>query len=577
MHPPNLIKNTLLFFSILILCATTAAVAAPTRVAILPFDMNAEKDLTFLQEGIMDMLGSRIAYKDQVEVISKNETRSALASVEGFEGESRALLVGGKLKADYVLFGSITMFGESVSIDAKMVDVTSQQAPLPFFAQTRGMGEVIPQINQFATNINATVFGRGVPQRATTAVPSSTGVTPSPQVQPVPVADPRMHPEKLLKQGGASVAVVPVPTASQAPQAPNSQFQVVEKTSRENKDPNTFWKSRNFKMLITGMDIGDVDSDGQQEIVVTSTDQVHIFRSDRQRKFIKIAETPADKSRYFVGVDVADINTNGVPEIFVSSTTINKEVVDSVIYEYNNKSFNTIAENQSWFYRVARSRFGGEFLIGQQYKRGQDTIFKEPIYLMQPNGPSYSPGERLCRGGHANVLGATYEDVLASGKNTLVCYDSKDRLRIYNSPDSTEWVSKDRSGGNMIFFQLPKIEPGTDNIQFYPLRVRAVDLDHDGKVEVLAAYHEDLFRSMTASARRLSKGRIESLVWDGLGLSTQWKTKEISGRISDFLVGDVDNDGNNELVVAVVMKEGAIIGTDAVSSIIAYDLDNVPK
>ena len=29
---------------------------------------------------------------------------AALAAVEGFDGESRALLVGGKLQADYVLF-----------------------------------------------------------------------------------------------------------------------------------------------------------------------------------------------------------------------------------------------------------------------------------------------------------------------------------------------------------------------------------------------------------------------------------------------------------------------------------------
>ncbi|MDX2451819.1 MAG: hypothetical protein QNK21_04155, partial [Desulfosarcina sp.] len=162
----NLIRNTLLtlFFLTLLFNAVTVF-AAPARVAILPFDVNAKNDMTFLQEGILDMLGSRLAWHDKVEVINEKETKAALASVEGFEGQSRALLVGGKLQADYVLFGSLTVFGESVSIDAKMVDVNGQQAPLPFFAQTQGMGEVIPQINQFATNINATVFGRGVAQR----------------------------------------------------------------------------------------------------------------------------------------------------------------------------------------------------------------------------------------------------------------------------------------------------------------------------------------------------------------------------------------------------------------------------
>ncbi len=161
-----LIRNTILaIFSLLLFISVSPAIAAPARVAILPFEINAEKDMTFLQEGILDMLGSRLAWRDKVEVISENETKAALASVEGFDGESRALLVGGKLQADYVLFGSLTVFGESVSIDAKMADVSGQQAPLPFFAQTRSMGEVIPQINQFASTINATVFGREVAQR----------------------------------------------------------------------------------------------------------------------------------------------------------------------------------------------------------------------------------------------------------------------------------------------------------------------------------------------------------------------------------------------------------------------------
>lgn len=128
----NLIRNTILtFFSLLLLFNAVTVFAAPARVAILPFDVNAEKDMTFLQEGILDMLGSRLAWRDKVDVISENETKAALASIEGFDGQSRALLVGGKLQADFVLFGSLTVFGESVSIDAKMVDVSGQQPPCP--------------------------------------------------------------------------------------------------------------------------------------------------------------------------------------------------------------------------------------------------------------------------------------------------------------------------------------------------------------------------------------------------------------------------------------------------------------
>lgn len=127
-----IINATLAVLMMLFFVSASSALAAPAKVAILPFDVHDKTDMAFLQEGILDMLGSRLAWQDNVEIINKSRTRAALASVEGFDGDSRALLLGGKLQADYVLFGSLTEFGESVSIDAKMVDVSGQQAPCLF-------------------------------------------------------------------------------------------------------------------------------------------------------------------------------------------------------------------------------------------------------------------------------------------------------------------------------------------------------------------------------------------------------------------------------------------------------------
>jgi len=53
------------------------------RVAILPFTMNAERDLSFLKEGILDMLHSRISWKEKVRVIEKARIKDALAGDEG--------------------------------------------------------------------------------------------------------------------------------------------------------------------------------------------------------------------------------------------------------------------------------------------------------------------------------------------------------------------------------------------------------------------------------------------------------------------------------------------------------------
>jgi TolB-like protein len=563
---PNLIRNTLLTLFSLLLFAATPALAAPARVAVLPLTVNAEKDLTFLQEGILDMLASRLAWPDKVEVINKSATKAALAGVEGFDGESRALLVGGKLQADYVLFGSLTVFGESVSIDAKMVDVSGRQAPLPFFAQTRGMGEVIPQINQFATDINATVFGREVAQRPVAAPAPQAGSLPATQAQPA--HDPRMHPEKLLQSGMQDESQ---PAQSVQAATPNPAFVSTAPAGAADRARN-YWKSRNFKQLITGIAVADVDNDDRNEVVIVTAKQVSIYRMENGQ-LVKSYETEETRTSTYIGVDVADINGNGTPEIYVSSLGPNQSSVDSFVLEFSGTEYKTIHGPDNWFYRVAKTVDRGTLLLGQRMRSAEESVFNNPIHEMQWQGDRLVPGNALLDNRKANLLGATYGDVTQTGQSMLIAYSNADRLRIYNPSGDYIWEDSDRSGGNMAFYRPPTAERGVENKEYLPLRIRLTDIDRDGKTEVLVARHTELTGHMTKDFRSFSKGRLESMQWDGLTLAAQWKTQEFSGRASDFVVGDVDNDGADELVVALVAKEGAIIFTDAVSHIIAFDLN----
>jgi hypothetical protein len=66
---------------------------------------------------------------------------------------------------------------------------------------------------------------------------------------------------------------------------------------------------------------------------------------------------------------------------------------------------------------------------------------------------------------------------------------------------------------------------------------------------------------------------MSGFVWDGVGLAPRWKTRQFSGFIQDFNVGDFDNDGQDELVAALVTKEGRVaLVSEARSSIIGYEL-----
>jgi TolB-like protein len=111
--------KTKTFFCSLTLLAKT--------LAILPFTMNSERNLDFLREGIMDMLSSRLAWKDKLKIIEKGVVKKEFATVPGPMNEAKALDHRESAGADFVIFGSLTVFGESVSLDAKILDVKKSE------------------------------------------------------------------------------------------------------------------------------------------------------------------------------------------------------------------------------------------------------------------------------------------------------------------------------------------------------------------------------------------------------------------------------------------------------------------
>ena len=49
-----------------------------------------------------------------------------------------------------------------------------------------------------------------------------------------------------------------------------------------------------------------------------------------------------------------------------------------------------------------------------------------------------------------------------------------------------------------------------------------------------------------------------------------WRTKKINGYVADYQFKDIDNDGENEVVLALVLSVGGTIRDRSV--IVAYDL-----
>jgi TolB-like protein len=554
--------------------------AAPAKVAVLPFAIHSDKDYTFLQKGIVEMLSSRLASPGKVEVIDPLATEKALAEAKGLTGDKLAQTVAGKLGADVAIHGSLTVLGDSVSIDAKTLDITGGRQPLTFFKQTNGMGEVIPQLNLMAGEINSKLFG--VTPQAAASAPAAAGAAvavgaSAAAASSAAPADIHMHPEKLLQSGqvASPEGLPPSPLvgsttapAQQSSNTLNPAF-VAAPGTQASGDPG-FWKSRNYDHLINGIDVGDVDKDGQQETVVATPDKIFIYRF-AQGKQQSVAEIKAGSER-FIGVSIGDINRNGTPEIFVTGFASPLNALESSVYEYDGRAFVPIVEKSRYYYSVASNPGLGTILLGQK-QTSNESIFADPIFEMSWKGGEYVPERQVLKARKGNLLGLAYGDIMHNDGESAVVLDEEDHLRLLSLDGKRQWKSEDKYGGTMLHYLPPAKALGDMNAKTYlPVRIRTADLDGNGKPEVLAIQNHDRARRIMVQQRIFSTGRIEALVWDGLGLASAWQTRPLSGRIQDFAVGDFDNDGVTELLIGIVTKEGAVIFTDAQSSLVAFDL-----
>ena len=154
--------------------SSLAAEPTSNLTAILPFEVHAAKDLSYLRSGIRDMLASRLASGAGVRIVNKSKTDAALT--EGKVAPRRFLELSNRLGADYLVVGSFTSLGGGASIDAK-VFARQTRTTHDFFATAPKEDDVIMAINNLAWEIGEKIFGKARPSQA------AAGPAPAPTAQ----------------------------------------------------------------------------------------------------------------------------------------------------------------------------------------------------------------------------------------------------------------------------------------------------------------------------------------------------------------------------------------------------------
>jgi len=513
-----IVKGLLLCLLLTLLLLPSASTWSQTKesqkvykIAILPFLIHSQENLDYLRDGIYNILASRLSVEGRMIVIDQSLVERALYEERPMRlDEAVAAKIGMRAGADYIVLGSLTKVGDYISLDARVISVTEDKPPLGVFAQTKGIDDVMAKIGDFAQDIGTKILGR----RAT----ASRGMEGS---------------RNLNIQKGIS---------------------------RTNKEG--IKKSQTFAFEIKGLDVGDVDGDGKNELVIIDERNLYVFKYDGE-KLTLLQKMEAPYHYDFLTLDVADINRNGHAEIIV--TAVVNDEIRSLILEYEEGKFKKVSDRSEWFLRVIEHPKDGPILLGQQ--RDSEGLPSGPIYKMVWKKDSFERGPKMPFPRDTVVTSVAMADVRGTGKTDFLSLNSSGFLDIYSENGKVVSKGGERFGGTNNFYDTLRkrydVYPSSSTVPyrvFIPGRIIVKKGGNEEHPEIIINKNE-FSGSIFDRVKIIDKASVYSLLWDESRFSTNWKTMEIKGYIADYQVKDAANTGEEELIIAVVLPtQGGVAG-----------------
>lgn len=148
----------LIIMAVLGLSPMAANAQQPVNVVILPFEIFAPKDLSYLQSDIpaalktsLEQAGASVLLLDAE---SEPDWKKRTANLEETKTLSR------QTGADYIIWGSLTWVGQQFSLDVKLFEAAADKAPSPITAEGRGIENLPSTVEDLAKSLSVKIFKR---------------------------------------------------------------------------------------------------------------------------------------------------------------------------------------------------------------------------------------------------------------------------------------------------------------------------------------------------------------------------------------------------------------------------------
>ncbi len=504
----QLIKKNSLIFLIMIffLCFASSLVYSKDiktiKILINPFSFNTDEnsDLTFLKKGIDRMLHTRLTHINKTKIIFNHSKKEPIAAAKEFS-------------ADYVLTGSITMYGSKISTDASLFSLKTNSEVLTFsdFGDTKG--DAIRHINELAAKINIDILG-----------------------------------------------IMPLSKAPQMASQQSHPRDYNDIKTQQYGSPKAFkFQSRPIKKLIRSISIGDIDGDKTNEIIYITKTALYIV-AFKNKQEILIAKTRLSGFCTPLRVDTIDINHDTKDEIIVTCSNDKNLTNNSIAFKFDNKTktLKKIPIYENAFYSIYIKN--NEKILIAQKRSKKEKIFKGNIFKAEMiDGAIELTDTTMHKPRKANIYTFISGDLFNNGNVVYPVYDKEGFVNIFDQGNTEIWRTTDYFGSTPVSFlrdnKIVRLNDEQDKFFIWG-RMYIADLNHDNKKELILVHNQLNSSKLLNRTRTYRNGHISILAWDEDTdtLKRAWASRPHSGYIVDCIIGDMNNDGKDEIIYAVVPK-----------------------
>jgi hypothetical protein len=324
------------------------------------------------------------------------------------------------------------------------------------------------------------------------------------------------------------------------------------------------WYGPRMQGQPVGVEVGDLDGDGQQEVAIAFHDRIVVGRvSDGQ--FEQLTSHELAGSTKPLSLDGVDLDQDGKVELYLTAVTGLQ--ASSTVFEWQAGKLVASIQNIPWFIRRVALPGEGNVLLGQvidSTAKENKSDYYGPVFRISRVGKELSKAAELTLPKQIELNGF----LLYAGADhpMLLNLNIDNKLQLLEQDGSLMWESQEEYGGSKNLLQREGAIPGDPRYRFLKQRLEA-----GPENTVLIPVNEG--SGMTDLWRKYSKSHLEALTYDGYSLVERWRTKPLSGYLADYRLADIDNDDTNELVMIVQFAQGDWLdSTSGISALVFYEM-----